>query len=284
MNISFTTYFDTSIKVISSPLLNNYRNNTIFSLGQLIDNSISDIKSLNLVNDIYYKFPHLKGNIQIRNNNNLLMISIYSENDLTQVINFLDVESLYINNKLVKGNPYLKYNINNIILCIYPNSFFQVNTSLIAPMYDYINTLINNENLLMIGDDSGNLCVYLEKKSSIVLEYNIIFTKEIVLQAMEDNIRENNLDKTKFKLSVNNLPEYEFTTLIINPGRKGIKNYSEYINKSNFKRIIYMSCCPKTLKDDLKYLKNYKIKIMKGFDMMPNNEIYFETVSLFELI
>jgi 23S rRNA (uracil1939-C5)-methyltransferase len=276
MNKSYTTYFDKCIDVITSTKTTHFRNNSIFSLGCYINNSISDNQSLKLINDIYNIFPNLKGNIQIRNNDNELMISITSNDDLTQLINYLNVESLYINNKLIKGKSYLKYNINNVIMCVYPNSFFQVNTTLIGPMYDYISTLIN-EDFLAIGDDSGNLCSYLENK--LKLSYNIIFTKQIALEATLDNIRENSLDKNKFILSLN-LPNKKYNTLIINPGRKGLKNYINYIQEYQFKNIIYMSCSPKTLKYDLQYLENYEIKEMKGFDMMPNNDIFFETVSL----
>ena len=52
---------------------------------------------------------------------------------------------------------------------------------------------------------------------------------------------------------------------------KNIANYN-FLNKSNTKEIIYISCNPKTLKRDIDILNNYEIKKISAYSMFPKTK------------
>jgi hypothetical protein len=215
-------------------------------------------------------------------------------NTLIKIINDLnyDLVSYYINGELYYGKEYLVFNINKFKFAVYPTSFFQINTKLITSLYLYIYNLITQiqrtkhthsspQALDCIGDDSGNVCMMLDE---LFTEINIQFTKQEALVATETNIKLNNLNRNKYNLTLTSSQPSQHTLsvdlLLINPGRKGLCKYINHIN--SYEYIIYMSCCPGTLKKDMILLKEYKIIISKEFDMFPDNEKYNESVNLFK--
>lgn len=72
--------------------------------------------------------------------------------------------------------------------------------------------------------------------------------------------------------------------IIVNPPRRGIgEQLCKLLNNSEVKNIVYSSCNPKTLVQDLIKLSEYRIVRVQGFDMFPHTD-HFEVLVLLERI
>ena len=59
-----------------------------------------------------------------------------------------------------------------------------------------------------------------------------------------------------------------YDVIVVDPPRSGLsKKVIDFLNKSNAKTIVYVSCNPKTLKRDLDLLSKYKIKKLECINM-----------------
>ena len=75
---------------------------------------------------------------------------------------------------------------------------------------------------------------------------------------------------------------FHFSHILVDPPRSGLD--SKVINLINkFKNLIYISCNPETYIDDIKQLKNFKIKKIALFDQFANTD-HLEIVSILEKI
>lgn len=199
-----------------------------------------------------------------------------------------------------KRNPLLtiygdSYIIFNLIICELPLKFyidgynyFQINNYILPELYGYIYNVCNNipiKNLICIGDDSGNISIILSKiydklKVFIPCDKSYFAAKQNILLNNINNLELFNDGKEYMSAFTN---EYQNCVLLINPGRKGISDDNiNYINDNdNIKYIVYMSCKPMTLNNNLKKLV-YKLKSIKPFNMFNHIENYCENVVVLE--
>jgi len=71
------------------------------------------------------------------------------------------------------------------------------------------------------------------------------------------------------RLAQVNLPNYQFGTLFVDPPRAGLDGATCELAKS-FKRILYISCNPETLADNLQHLNDtHQIRRCALFDQFP---------------
>lgn len=72
--------------------------------------------------------------------------------------------------------------------------------------------------------------------------------------------------------------------ILVNPARSGLKKFTESIVSSHAKNLIYISCFPESMCEDLAHLKNsFRIKEIKIVDQFPQTN-HFETCVFLEKI
>ena len=186
--------------------------------------------------------------------------------------------------KVLYGDGYIKDSLLGVMFNISTNSFYQVNPSQTEVLYskaiEYAS--LKEGNLVLdayCGVGTIGLCV--AKKASKVLGV------EIVKDAIEDakqNALINGVDNIEFicadaKEFIRN-SDLNFDVIFVDPPRKGCdKEFLETIMNANIKRIVYVSCDPKSLVRDLDVLRSkYDIKKVSLVDMF-GNTTHVETVA-----
>lgn len=184
---------------------------------------------------------------------------------------------------LLHGNDYIYEEIFGLKFKINLFSFFQTNTEGMKLLYEKVRN--------SVGDVSGTILDLYCGIGTIgqVLSNRIknkVIGIEIVKEAVEmakENAILNNLDCEFIEGDVVEVIEKiqkNISTIIIDPPRAGItKKGVNKICKFNVENIIYVSCNPKTLVEDLKIFvdNGYKIKTVQGVDMFPGT-YHMETI------
>lgn len=222
-----------------------------------------------------------------------LLINLYN--------NYEDLKSVYIsikskiNNSIfgeklihIIGEKYISENIFDINFKIYPDSFFQINTKQSLNMYEHALSLLGDYKDKILIDafsGTGTLSMIMAKKAKkvISIEVNENAVKSAKNTALENKITNiefvcDKIENSIFKIIKNNKVDY----ILFDPPRKGIsKDVLSLLEKTNIKKIVYISCEPSTLARDLQYLKtlNYSLKEIKLFDMFPQTH-HVESVVL----
>ena len=99
------------------------------------------------------------------------------------------------------------------------------------------------------------------------------------------NKKINNIDNINFvcgdaSIAKNN----NYDVIIVDPPRSGLsKKVINFLNKSNAKKIVYISCNPKTLRRDIDLLNNYKMVKLEIINMF-NKTKHIECITLLENI
>lgn len=192
---------------------------------------------------------------------------------LSDAIDPKEVNILYGNDYICEEIFGLKFKLNLF-------SFFQTNTEGMKILYDKIRDNIKNSVSI---DDGIILDLYcgigtIGQVISSCIKNKVIgieIVKDAVIMA-RDNSKLNNLDcefiEGDVTDTINNIQD-KISFIIVDPPRagimeKGVKN----ICKFNVENIIYVSCNPKTLVEDLKVFLNYgyKVETIECVDMFPN--------------
>ncbi len=186
--------------------------------------------------------------------------------------------SIILDGKIVSiyGNKTLKDKVCEIDYEISPFSFMQVNYNIKQKLYNAVlNEIDVNSVVVDAYSGAGLLSCMIAKKSKQVVGIEIV--KPAVINA----------DKTRDKNNIKNLvnicgdckkefavvyKKFNPNILVLDPPQKGVdEGLIREILKKDIPKIIYVSCNPKTLARDLKYLlENYNIEKIQPFDMFPN--------------
>ena len=231
----------------------------------LLDNRINEVynilKNMNL-SDIY--------EVVVRTSKNSIMVILKGEKEESncdELINKIKIDSLYLNNKLLYGSAYIIEELCNIKYSIYPNAFFQVNTENMKIMYDKVKEYVGSgEKLLDLYCGTGTIGIYLKDNFREVTGIEV--NKEAILNA-NINKNLNNLSDINFicgdaSIAKNN----DYDVIVVDPPRSGLsKKVIDFLNKSNTKTIVYVSCNPKTLKRDLDLLDKYNLVKLECINM-----------------
>lgn len=170
------------------------------------------------------------------------------------------------------------------------NSFTQPNAKVNCSMIEWAMAQVNDKSrdLLELYCGSGNFSVPLASCFKSVLATEISKTS---VNAAQFNIAANNIDNLdivrlsseefveamtgvrEFKrLKEVNLSGYDFSTVLVDPPRAGIDDKTIALIQ-RFDNIIYISCNPLTLADNLQELsKTHKVKRAALFDQFPFTE------------
>lgn len=219
--------------------------------------------------------------IRYSNNYDELLINFKGQlKDYNNLKKIKNIKSIYINNYLVYGNPTIKEKINNLEFLIGPNSFFQINTNMIANLYDSIKDFITpSSSLLDLYCGTGTIGIYLNEYFEHILGIDIV--KENIENAFL-NKEINKIDNISFQhQDASSIENTYFDVVIVDPPRAGLgEKTKEHLLNINSKIIIYVSCNPNTLKKDIEKLKEkYQLVEITPVNMFPKTE-HIECVSL----
>ncbi len=272
----------------------NYRNKIVLHVNNGIlglyndkTHDICRIDSCYLINPKINKFiSYLKTidltnvkDIMIRCINDEIMININTLKDDKSLEN-INCDSLYINNKFIKGKEYLIDEINNYKFSIYPESFYQVNKEGMTNIYNKaLEYIFNNKTLLDLYCGTGTIGIWLNNKFENITGVEI---NDKSIKNANINKKLNNLNNIEFICSDAKNIKGNFDTIVVDPPRIGLsKDVINYLNESNSKQIIYISCNPNTLKRDINLLTNYELKDISCCDMFPRTK-HCESITVLE--
>lgn len=191
-------------------------------------------------------------------------------------------------NTVLYGKGYITDKLCGLQFRISPSSFYQVNSRQTEILYNEAikgAKLNKNEVLLDAYCGTGTIGLAASKhvKKVIGVESNASAIKDANI-----NMKINGIDNTEFVLEdAGKYMEYlsknriHIDTVIMDPPRAGADmRFMSSMVKLNPDKIVYVSCNPITLKDNLKYLsKYYKIEYIRPVDMFPFTE-HVESVVL----
>ena len=293
--------FNTNIKEILTNNEYNYRNKATFHVKEgkvgYYSESTNDLVEFDnclllddRINEVYsiLKNINLSGisEVVVRTSKNSVMVIFKGEKEdfnYDELINNIKIDSIYLNNKLLYGSAYIIEELDNIKYSIYPNAFFQVNTENMKIMYDKVKEYAGSgDKLLDLYCGTGTIGIYLKDNFREVTGIEV--NKEAILNA---NINRglNNLTGINFicgdaSIAKNN----NYDVIVVDPPRSGLsKKVIDFLNKSNAKTIVYVSCNPKTLKRDLDLLAKYSMTKLECINMF-NKTKHCEVITSLERI
>ena len=193
--------------------------------------------------------------------------------------------------RILYGVDYLHEEILGLKFKISPFSFFQTNTKGAEQLYTIARDFIGDHSNKLVFDlysGTGSIGQLMAEKAKKV--YGIEIIEEAVVAANE-NAKLNGLDNCEFiagdvKDTVKSL-DVKPDLIIVDPPRPGIhKQAIKDICDFGAKEIVYISCNPKTLVDDLKDFIGYgympeKVKCM---DMFPSTPHLESVVKLYKIM
>ena len=184
------------------------------------------------------------------------------------------------NLKLLYGQQFIRERINGIDYRIGPNSFFQTNSYCCNELYGIIKKETEH-----LGGKALDLCCGCGGITlQVACNFNKVIGVDILganIEAATENARLNQIDNIEFikedaeiflLRSLESKTIKEFSTIIVDPPRSGLsKKARTAISESSIKNLIYVSCNPANLAEDLKVLKDsYNIEKVTPVDMFPH--------------
>ncbi|MFV3011680.1 23S rRNA (uracil(1939)-C(5))-methyltransferase RlmD [Clostridium botulinum] len=196
---------------------------------------------------------------------------LHTINDtLSDVVQVDKLEILY-------GRDYIIEELLGLKFKIAPEAFFQTNSKGAEKLYSIVKDFLDDASSKVVFDlycGTGTIGQIVAPKAKKVIGVELI---EEAVKAANENAKLNGLNNCEFIAGdvakvikdVKQKPDI----IILDPPRPGVHPVAlEYVVKFEPKEIIYVSCNPKTLVDDLKYLidNGYKLEKVKGMDMFPH--------------
>lgn len=169
---------------------------------------------------------------------------------------------------------------------ITPFSFFQTNTKGAEVLYSTAREMIgdiDNATVFDLYSGTGTIAQVLSPAAEKVIGIEIV---EEAVEAAKENAALNKLENCEFHAGdvlkvlddITEVPDF----LILDPPREGIHPKAIHkIIKYNAERIVYISCKPTSLANDLEafLLAGYKVEKVKCVDMFANS-VHTETIAL----
>lgn len=168
------------------------------------------------------------------------------------------------------GSEFITEMLDDVVYLIHPNSFFQTNPYQAVNLVKIVSKFVEGERVLDLYAGAGTFGIYMAKRGFRVKGIEI---NPFAVEMANKNVKINKVEAV-FRVGedrdVENLRDYD--TVIVDPPRGGLhpKLMKKILRDKPF-NIVYVSCNPKTLKDNLNILKQqYKIDEMVGLDMFPH--------------
>lgn len=190
--------------------------------------------------------------------------------------------------KLLYGDQYLVESIDDKKFLLAPDSFFQLNLKQAKNMYDEVIRLAEfNENDVVLDGYAGvaSIGIYV---SDLVKSVYSIEINESAIEAAKQSLILNQINNVYLysgdTLEIAKTLDEKPNIMIFNPPRSGLgEKLSQFIVSQQPNKVVYCSCNPKTLVDDLKILAlKYDIIETTPIDMFPQTG-HVETIVLLSL-
>lgn len=178
--------------------------------------------------------------------------------------------------KVLWGRDYYMENIMGLKFKVSAFSFFQTNIEAVERLYTEALQLIDGVEGKLVYDlfcGTGTITQALALRAKKVIGVEIV---EEAVEAAKVNAELNELDNCEFLAGdvfdvLDNIEEKP-DVIVVDPPRMGIQNKSlSKIVSYGVKQIVYISCNPKTLADNLQFMQEsgYKVKSLKAYDNFP---------------
>lgn len=176
--------------------------------------------------------------------------------------------------EVIRGKPYIEEKLGELRFKLYSSTFFQPNTVQAERLYSIIADLVEGETLLDLYCGTGSIglfCAHLVKR---------VIGLEIVPGAAE-NVELNGVADMEVRIGdAEKEPFPEADCVVVDPPRAGLgPKVIEKLRK--FKRIIYVSCNPKSQARDIERLDSHKIIFLQPVDQFPQTP-HVENIALLE--
>jgi 23S rRNA (uracil-5-)-methyltransferase RumA len=174
------------------------------------------------------------------------------------------------------GKEFIEEKLNSNRYLIHPNTFFQTNSYQAAKLIKIVEKFVDGNRVLDLYCGVGTFSIYLAKKG---LKVDSIDIDPFAIKIAKRNAKINNV-KVKFYIGEDkNVVNLEYDTIIVDPPRSGLHpKLIKKLLKEKPKNIIYVSCNPKSLKNDIEKLNEiYRAEEMVALDMFPQT-MHIETI------
>lgn len=153
---------------------------------------------------------------------------------------------------------------------ITPNSFFQSNAEIALMMYRRIRDEVRGKTLdLCAGVGSISLFIAGTAERVTGVEVNGEAVETARISAGINGIGNAEFVQADVKNFLSSGPD-GYDTIVLDPPRSGMQQkVMEQIDRMTAGTIVYMSCNPKTFRDDVAVLRNYRLVSVEAFDMFP---------------
>lgn len=182
------------------------------------------------------------------------------------------------------GKDYIRETLLGLQFNISPFSFFQTNTKGAESLYSIVKEFMGDSEEKIVFDlycGTGTIGQIVAPNAKKVIGIELI---EEAVEAARENAKLNGLNNCEFiagdVAEIIKTVKVKPDIIILDPPRTGVHPKAlDYVIKFNAPEIIYVSCNPKTLVNDLRVLteKGYKVIKTKVKDMFPNTP-HVETV------
>ncbi len=223
-----------------------------------------------------------------------VVASVYPAYNILSAVNAgLSDASPLADINILKGNSVMREDIfaeeRKITFELYPQSFFQTNTRAANIMYNAVRQEVKKLKPAVMYDLYGGAGSFSLCCADIVGKSLCVESVAPSVVNGQQNVKINKVgnvqfycEKTEDFLVKNKLSSHN-SVIVLDPPRSGLHpSACEIITKSGVKNILYISCNPVTLADNLKIMgKNYNVKNVHCFDFFPHSD-HIETFAVLE--
>ena len=219
-----------------------------------------------------------------------MIMNLPLENQVVGVLRIINdrlADAVYCDElRVLSGRDYYNEEIMGLKFRVSTFSFFQTNVEAVENLYTYAVSLIDDfagKDAFDLYCGTGTITQVLARKARTALGVEIV---EEAVEVARQTAELNGLDNCKFIAgdcfkvldSIADKPD----VIVVDPPRVGIKNDAlDKIISYGVDQIVYISCNPKSLAENLYYFQyyGYKVESVKPFDNFPGTK-HVECVAL----
>ncbi len=190
---------------------------------------------------------------------------------LTNAVNgkthLVEVNAITNGYDVTLGPKIIRIKVGEYEYSVNANVFFQSNLYLLPQLLEYVKENAEGNTIMDLYSGVGTFSALFENKNVFAVELERECLKLSKINAPWASSFSDDVAKWFKKVKV--IPD----TIIVDPPRVGLsKEAVRMLPAFDARRIIYVSCNPKTAQRDIKELKGYKLMRVKVFDFYPSTD------------